>query len=157
MEKRHECPEINYRPIVLIVEEWASLPAKPNEIGDYLERIAAQGRSASIGLIMTTQRPTSTAGTVRVATRGNLTARIAHSTIGDRSASESILGAGDYGAAELPADPAGLALMKDGGGDSELVSIYECRGPFAGLYPCQSLDEVIQWDEAGQREIGASR
>jgi hypothetical protein len=156
MEKRHAFPGLNYQPIVVIVEEWASLPAKPTEIGDLLERIAAQGRSASVGLIMTTQRPTSTSGSVRVATRGNLTARIALSTIGDRAASESILGAGDYGAAELPSSPAGLALVKDGGGVAELVNIYQCDGPTLGLYKCQSLEDTIMWDSAGQREMEAS-
>lgn len=156
MEQRHRSPGANYQPIVLVVEEWASLPTKPTSIGDNLERLAAQGRSASIGLIVTTQRPTSNVGAVRTSTRGNLPLRIAHSTVGDRAASEAILGGGEYGAAELPTTPPGHALVRAGGGAPDAVRVFRCPGPLwlPGEVHSDSLDVVEAWDKVAQRELG---
>ena len=156
MENRHRCPGANYQPIVLVVEEWASLPLKPTSIGDNLDRLAAQGRSASIGLIVTTQRPTANVGAVRTSTRGNLPLRIAHSTVGDRAASEVILGGGEYAAADLPTKPPGHALVRNGGGAPEGVRVFRCPGPpwmFSDVH-VMTLDEVEAWDKVAQRELG---
>ena len=154
MERRHRCPGPNYRTVVLVVEEWASLPTKPASLGDAIERIAAQGRSASVGLVVTTQRPTSNVGAVRTSTRGNLPIKIAHSTVGDRPASESVLGAGLTDAADLPTDPPGLALVRVGGSGVEPVRVFRCPGPPWSEPPLTwSLDEVEAWDEACQREV----
>jgi hypothetical protein len=154
MEQRQRCPGPNYRPIVLIVEEWASLPAKPALLGDLLDRLSAQGRSASIGLILTTQRPTSNVGAVRTSTRGNLTLRIAHTTVGDHAASEAILGGGEYGAAELPDSPPGHVLVR-AGGHPEHVRVFRCSKPDWKDGPplVWSLDEVQEWDKAAQHEV----
>lgn len=155
MENRQRCPGPNYQPIVLAVEEWSSLPMKPTTIGDHLERLAAQGRSASIGLVLTTQRPTSNVGAVRTSTRGNLSIRIAHSTIGDRAASEAILGAGTFDAADLPTSPPGNAFVRQGGADLSLVRIHRCQGPpwpAEAIYVAK-LAELEGWDAAAQREI----
>jgi DNA helicase HerA-like ATPase len=157
MEQRQRCPGPNYRPIVLIVEEWASLPAKPSLLGDLLDRLSAQGRSASIGLILTTQRPTSNVGAVRTSTRGNLTLRIAHTTVGDHAASEAILGGGEYGAAELPDSPPGHVLVR-AGGRPEHVRVFRCSKPDWKDGPplIWSLDEVQEWDKAAQHEVRAA-
>lgn len=156
MENRHRCPGANYQPIVLVVEEWASLPVKPTSIGDNLDRIAAQGRSACIGLIVTTQRPTANVGAVRTSTRGNLPLRIAHSTVGDRAASEVILGGGEYAAAELPTKPPGHALMRNGGESPEGVRVFHCPEPpwSPSDIHVTTLDEVEAWDLVAQRELG---
>lgn len=158
MEQRQRCPGPNYRPVVLIVEEWASLPVKPVQLGDILERLAAQGRSASIGLILTTQRPTSNVGAVRTSTRGNLTLRIAHTTVGDHAASEAILGGGEYGAADLPASPPGQVLVRAGGGHPLHVRVFRCVRPEweHGTPVVWALDEVHEWDKAAQREVRAA-
>lgn len=159
MEERHRCPGPNYQPVVLVVEEWASLPTKPTSIGDNLERLAAQGRSASIGLIVTTQRPTSNVGAVRTSTRGNLPLRIAHSTVGDRAASEAILGGGEYAAAELPTTPPGHALLRNGGGAAESVRVFRCIGPpwKPGELNLPALNDVEAWDRVAQREVTFER
>jgi len=159
MVGRHRCVGPNFRPIVLVVEEWASLPTKPVTIGDNLERLAAQGRSASIGVILTTQRPTSNVGAVRTSTRGNLAVRIAHSTVGDRAASEAILGGGIYTAADLPSDPPGHALLRIGGNQPQQVRIFRCPGPPwkpEEVYT-ETLDEVAAWDQVAQREVEHER
>ncbi len=153
MEARQRCPLPYYRPIVLIVEEWASLPLKPTSIGDSLERLAAQGRSAGLGLVVTTQRPTSNVGAVRTSTRGNLPIRIAHSTVGDRFASEAILGAGLNDAADLPTEPPGLALIRSAGSRPEPVQVFQCPGPLWPELPLSfTLDDVEAMDQAAQRE-----
>lgn len=159
MERRHRCVGPNYRAIVLVVEEWASLPTKPLTMGDNLERLAAQGRSASIGVILTTQRPTSNVGAVRTSTRGNLSVRIAHSTVGDRAASEAILGGGIYTAADLPTDPPGYALLRIGGNQPQSVRIFHCPGPpwKPGDVYTETLDEVAAWDQVAQREMERER
>jgi len=154
MERRHRWRGPNYIPVTLVVEEWASLPVKPVTIGDNLERLAAQGRSASVGLIVTTQKPTSNVGAVRTSTRGNLPVRIAHSTVGDRAASEAILGAGQGEAADLPTDPPGLALVRVGGSVLEPVRVYRCAGPpWTNALVGYTLDEVEAWDLACQNEM----
>jgi hypothetical protein len=155
MGARHRCPGPNYRPIVLVVEEWASFPTKPSTLGDNLERLAAQGRSASIGLIITTQRPTSNVGAIRTSTRGNLPFRVAHSTVGDRAASEAILGGGEYGAADLPTKPPGHALVRNGGGAPEGVRIFRCARPpwKPGELLVHTLPEVAAWDAVARREL----
>lgn len=154
MERRHRWRGPNYIPVTLIVEEWASLPVKPATIGDNLERLAAQGRSASVGLIVTTQKPTSNVGAVRTSTRGNLPVRIAHSTVGDRAASEAILGAGQGEAANLPTDPPGLALVRVGGSVLDPVRVYRCASPTrTNARMAYTLDEVETWDLACQNEM----
>ena len=154
MERRQRWRGPNYTPVVLVVEEWASMPLKPVTIGDNLERLAAQGRSASIGLIMTTQKPTSNVGAVRTSTRGNLSVRIAHSTVGDRAASEAILGAGQVEAADLPTTPAGLALVRVGGSSLEPVRVFRCsEPPWLNHQVGLTLDEVEVWDLACQNDI----
>ncbi len=154
MERRHRYRGPNYTPVTLVVEEWASLPVKPVSIGDNLERLAAQGRSAALGLIVTTQKPVGTVGAVRTSTRGNLPVRIAHSTVGDRAASEAILGAGQSQAADLPTEPPGLALVRVGGSSLEPVRVYRCSGPPWTIPPVgYTLDEVEDWDFAAQRDI----
>jgi len=154
MEGRQRWRGPNYAPVFLIIEEWASLPVKPVTIGDKIERLAAQGRSASVGLIVTTQRPTSNVGAVRTSTRGNLPVRIAHSTVGDRAASEAILGSGQSEAADLPTDPPGQALVRVGGSALQPVRVYRCAGPPWEVPPLgYTLDEVEAWDLAAQREI----
>jgi hypothetical protein len=153
MEARQRCPSPNYCPIVLVVEEWASLPLKPTSIGDRLERLAAQGRSAFIGILAATQRPTSNVGAVRTSTRGNLPIRIAHSTVGDRFASEAILGAGMNDAADLPTEPPGLALIRSAGSRLEPVQVFQCPGPPWSDRPLSfTLDYVEAMDRAAQRE-----
>jgi hypothetical protein len=154
MERRHRYPGPNYLPVALVIEEWASLPTKPASLGDAIDRIAAQGRSAGLGLVVTTQRPTSNVGAVRTSTRGNLPIKIAHSTVGDRAASESVLGAGEGDAADLPTDPPGFALVRVGGGVIEPVRVFRCPGPLWIEPPLiYSLDDVEWWDAASQREI----
>jgi FtsK/SpoIIIE family len=157
MERRQRWRGPNYPPVVLIVEEWASLPLKPARIGDNLERLAAQGRSASVGLIVTTQRPTSNVGAVRTSTRGNMAVRIAHSTVGDRAASEAVLGAGHMEAADVPTVPPGLALVRVGGAQLEPVQVYRSVGPpWTRPLSHTNFDDCEAWDRAAQRDFDGS-
>jgi len=154
MERRHRLPGTNYPPVLLAVEEWASLPVRPTSLGDLLERIAAQGRSASVGLLVTTQRPTANVGAVRTSTRGNLPIRIAHSMVGDRAASESVLGMGISDAADLPTNPPGLAIVREGGGDTRQVRVFRCPGPPWPESPrLVTLKDVEAGDAAVQRDL----
>jgi hypothetical protein len=158
MERRQQMPGLNYVPITLVVEEWANLPLKPASIGDNLERIAAQGRSASLGIILTTQRPTSGVGSVRTSTRGNLPIKIAHSTVGDRAASESILGGGLREAADLPTDPPGLALVRVGGSELTHVRVFRCPGPPWQEPPFRrTIDDIEAWEIEVQRAVRSER
>jgi FtsK/SpoIIIE family len=125
MEERHRNPNPMHRPIFLVIEEWAALPDRADLL-DSLDRIAAQGRSAHCGIIAVTQRPTATK-VIRTTTRANLPIRIAHSTVGDEAASEAILGGGFREAANLPTVPAGMALIRQGGGSLDGVRIYRAR------------------------------
>jgi len=154
MRARHATPGPNYRPIVFVVEELANLPAKPQALADHIDTIAAQGRSAHVGLILTTQRPTTTSGAIRASTRSNLNVRIAHTTIGDRHASEAILGAGEHAAESIPSSPPGQAALRVGGDAVETVHVYRCSPP-DGSQTCfvARLDEVEFWDAVAQREV----
>jgi hypothetical protein len=157
MRARHAAPGPNYRPIVVVVEEWANLPAKPQTLADHIDTIAAQGRSAHVGLILTTQRPTTTTGAIRASTRSNLNVRIAHTTIGDRHASEAILGTGEHAAESLPSSPPGQAALRIGGDAVEPVHVYRCLPPDGSQNcPVARLDEVEFWDAAAQRELRAA-
>jgi hypothetical protein len=154
MRARHTTPGPNYRPIVVVIEEWANLPVKPSTILDLIDTIAAQGRSAHVGLILTTQRPTTTSGAIRASTRANLNVRVAHSTIGDRHASEAILGAGENAAETVPNSPPGQAILRIGGEPVEPIHVHRCDPP--GLdqnCPISRLDEVQSWDAVAQREM----
>lgn len=154
MRARHKFPGLNYRPVFVVIEEWANLPAKPQALTDHIDTIAAQGRTAHVGLILTTQRPTTTTGAIRASTRANLSVRIAHTTIGDRHASEAILGAGEHAAESIPSSPPGQAALRIGGDAVEPVHVYRCLPPDGSQNcPVARLDEVEFWDAAGQREV----
>jgi len=126
MMDRHRTPSKLYRPIFLVIEEWAALPERIDLL-DAIDLVAAQGRSAHCGIIAVTQRPTASK-VIRTTTRGNLPVKIAHSTVGDHAASESVLGGGMREAADLPTKPPGMALVRVGGGQLTAIRVYRWVG-----------------------------
>jgi DNA segregation ATPase FtsK/SpoIIIE-like protein len=122
MMDRHRTPSKIYRPIFLVIEEWAALPERIDLL-DAIDLVAAQGRSAHCGIIAVTQRPTATK-VIRTTTRGNLPIKVAHSTAGDYAASEAILGGGVRDAADLPTNPPGFALIRIGGESVKQIRVF---------------------------------
>jgi S-DNA-T family DNA segregation ATPase FtsK/SpoIIIE len=99
--------------LVVVVDELRALVEERPELGDGLVRLAAQGRSLGIHLVLATQRP---AGTVTTEIRANVDLRVAF-RVRDRSDSLDVLDAAD--AADIPPDRPGRAVAR--GGDGTLV------------------------------------
>ncbi|WP_338063807.1 FtsK/SpoIIIE domain-containing protein [Actinomyces ruminis] len=93
--------------MVLVVDEFATLAAEHPEVLDALVRVAAQGRSLGIHLILATQRPS---GAVSPIIRANTNLRVCLRVL-DPSDSRDVLG--HDGAAHLPAHP-GRVIVSTG-------------------------------------------
>ncbi|WP_162678817.1 FtsK/SpoIIIE domain-containing protein [Actinomyces sp. 565] len=93
--------------LVLVVDEFATLAAEHPEVLDSLVRVAAQGRSLGIHLILSTQRP---GGAVSPTIRANTNLRVCLRVL-DPADSRDVLG--HDGAAHLPAHP-GRVLTSTG-------------------------------------------
>lgn len=94
--------------LVVVVDEFAAVVAGQPELHDVFADLAARGRSLGLHLVLCTQRP---AGVVRDGVLANVTLRIGL-RMTDRADSIALLG--DDGAARLPADARGRAVL---GGD----------------------------------------
>lgn len=93
--------------VVIAVDEFRVLADTHPGMLDTLVRLAAQGRSLGLHLVLATQRP---AGAVSAAMRANIEARLA---LRCADGADSLDVIGSPGAAELPRIP-GRALLRDG-------------------------------------------
>ncbi|WP_181575179.1 FtsK/SpoIIIE domain-containing protein [Actinomyces sp. Z5] len=101
--------------LVLVVDEFATMAAEHPEVLDALVRVAAQGRSLGIHLILATQRPS---GAVSPTIRANTNLRVCLRVL-DPADSRDILG--HDGAARLPAHPGRVIVATGVQGQSEPV------------------------------------
>lgn len=94
--------------LVVVVDEFATLATQHPDVLDCLVRVAAQGRSLGIHLILATQRP---AGAVSPAIRANTTLRVCLRVL-DAGDSRDVLGHGD--AAALDPHPGRVLVVGAG-------------------------------------------
>lgn len=99
--------------LVVVVDELRALVEELPEVVGGLVRLAAQGRSLGIHLVLATQRP---AGTLTPEIRANVDLRVAF-RVRDRADSLDVLEAPD--AVDIPPEAPGRALAR--GGDASLV------------------------------------
>ena len=97
--------------LVVAVDEFAALAAQHPDVLDCLVRVAAQGRSLGIHLVLATQRP---AGAVSPAIRANTTLRVCLRVL-DAGDSRDVLG--HDGAAALAPHPG--RVLVEGAGDAD--------------------------------------
>ncbi|MGN6324798.1 FtsK/SpoIIIE domain-containing protein [Pseudolysinimonas sp.] len=96
--------------LVVVVDEFAAVVAGQPELHEVFGDLAARGRSLGLHLVLCTQRP---AGVVRDGVLANVTLRIGL-RMTDRGDSIALLG--DEGAARIPAEPRGRAVLAAGPG-----------------------------------------
>lgn len=101
--------------LVVVVDEFRALADELPELLPGLVRIAAQGRSLGVHLVLTTQRP---AGAVSADMRANVTARLAL-RVTDPLESRDVVDCPD--AAALPVDRPGRAVLRIGSGTPLVV------------------------------------
>jgi S-DNA-T family DNA segregation ATPase FtsK/SpoIIIE len=115
--------------LVVVVDEFRTLTEELPDFVPGLVRLAAQGRSLGIHLVLATQRP---AGAVSAQMRANLALRICL-RVADTADSSDVVEIPD--AAELPADRPGLAVVRRGPGSPELVQTAWAALPPGGWQP----------------------
>lgn len=139
-------PQVVVPDLVVAVDEFATLAGEHAEVLESLVRIAAQGRSLGIHLILATQRPQ---GAVSPAIRANTSLRVCLRVL-DAADSRDVLG--HDGAARLGHHPgrvlvSGAGSIEDGGLDP--------AGPSNGTSGCPSPgSQVLQAPWCGStREV----
>jgi len=95
--------------LVVVIDEFQEIASADRDFLPQLARLAAQGRSLGIHLVLATQRP---AGAVGAEIRANISATLALRTASE-SESRDVLGSAD--AALIPADVPGRAVLMRGG------------------------------------------
>lgn len=124
-------PQANIPHLVVAVDEFATLVGEHAEVLESLVRIAAQGRSLGIHLILATQRPQ---GTVSPAIRANTSLRVCLRVL-DAADSRDVLG--HDGAARLSRHPGRVLIGgTDGSGNASGAGPQD-RGNVVG-------DQVLQ-------------
>ena len=135
--------------MVVVVDEFRTLTEELPDFVPGLVRLAAQGRSLGIHLVLATQRP---AGAVSAQMRANLALRICL-RVADAADSSDVVEIPD--AAALPADRPGLAVVRRGPGAPELVQTAWAALPPGGWEPPSSDGTVcVRWaSEWGADEV----
>nr|WP_255480403.1 FtsK/SpoIIIE domain-containing protein [Quadrisphaera sp. RL12-1S] len=103
--------------LLVVVDEVRVLVDEVPDLVPGLVRLAAVGRSLGVHLVLATQRP---AGAVSADARANTNLRVA---LRVRDAPDSVDVLDDPGAAHLPPDRPGAALVRCGGRDLERVQV----------------------------------
>ncbi|GAA4288425.1 FtsK/SpoIIIE domain-containing protein [Georgenia daeguensis] len=101
-------PAVALPRLVVVVDEFRVLADTHPDVLDALVRLAAQGRSLGIHLVLATQRP---GGSVSADVRANLTVRICLRVL-EAAESQDVVGTAD--AANLPAVPGRALVRADG-------------------------------------------
>jgi S-DNA-T family DNA segregation ATPase FtsK/SpoIIIE len=144
--------------LVVVVDEFRALAEEEPDVVSGLVRIAAQGRSLGIHLVLATQRP---AGAVTAQMRANVSLRICL-RVTDAADSSDVVDVPD--AASLPVDRPGRALVRRGPAAPEVVqTAWAARpatshgGPGARHADPPAVQQARPWvsfapDEQGDRE-----
>jgi len=103
--------------LVVVVDEFATLVDRHQELLAVFTDIAARGRSLGVHLILCTQRP---AGVVKDSILANCAVRLSLRVYG---AADSVAVVGSDAAARIPAKPPGRAVVSIAGGDAALVQV----------------------------------
>jgi len=103
--------------LVVVIDEFRALVDDLPELVPGLGRLAAQGRSLGVHLLLATQRP---AGAVHADLRANVTLRIAL-RVADGVDSSDVVDVPD--AARIPAGRPGLAVLRGAGGSPRAVQV----------------------------------
>ncbi|WP_240918037.1 FtsK/SpoIIIE domain-containing protein [Phycicoccus sp. HDW14] len=112
-EHRHRLDPADRMPrLVVVVDELRALVDEHPDAVSALVRLAAQGRSLGIHLVLATQRP---AGTVTAEVQANVNLRVAFRV---RDRADSVHVVEDDSAASLPADVPGRGVARGGDGTS---------------------------------------
>lgn len=111
--------------LLVVVDEFRALAEDVPDFVPGLVRLAAQGRSLGMHLVLATQRP---AGAVTPELRANIALRVAL-RVTDVTDSLDVLDAPD--AAAIPADRPGRAVLRRGGGQVEHLQVARVRAPAA--------------------------
>ncbi|WP_154793133.1 FtsK/SpoIIIE domain-containing protein [Occultella kanbiaonis] len=119
-------PEERPPALVVMVDEFRAMAAEHPDFLDALVRLAAQGRSLGIHLVLATQRP---AGAVTPDMRANLTVRICLRVLED---ADSIDLVGDASAARLPPVPGRAVVLA---GERTTLQVPWTGPPDAGTVP----------------------
>jgi S-DNA-T family DNA segregation ATPase FtsK/SpoIIIE len=103
--------------LVVVVDEYATLVERQQDLHGVFGDIAARGRSLGVHLILCTQRP---AGVVRDSILANCALRV---SLRVHSQADSVAVVGTNAAALLPARPLGRAVISRGGEPPELLQV----------------------------------
>lgn len=126
-------PGVGLARLVIVVDEFAAMASDFPELHELFADLAARGRSLGLHLVLCTQRP---AGAIRDAVLANATLRLSL-RVNNRADSIAVLGTA--GAAELPGDAPGRALLSIGGDSPSLVQVAHATeadiARVAGLHP----------------------
>jgi S-DNA-T family DNA segregation ATPase FtsK/SpoIIIE len=117
LEAYARSPQANAEPmprLVVVVDELRTLVDEVPEFVSGLVRLAAQGRSLGIHLVLATQRP---AGAITADVQANVSLRIAFRV---RDRADSVMVVEDGAAADLPATAPGRAVAR--GADGRLLT-----------------------------------
>lgn len=142
-EKRGDAPA----RLLVVIDEYQEIAARHSSFLPDLARIAAQGRSLGLHLILATQRP---AGAVTPEVRANVSTTIALRVASD-SESHDLLGTA--AAADIPATTPGRAVIARGG---ELTEV-QIAAPDAD--PSPAIQRIGQAATAGKplADVAATR
>jgi S-DNA-T family DNA segregation ATPase FtsK/SpoIIIE len=110
-------PGVGLSRLVIVVDEFAAMASDFPELHELFTDLAARGRSLGLHLVLCTQRP---AGAIRDAVLANATLRLSL-RVNNRADSIAVLGTA--GAADLPGDAPGRALLSIGGHSPILVQV----------------------------------
>ena len=115
--------------LLIVVDEFRAMAEDHPDFIPGLVRIAAQGRSLGIHLVLATQRP---GGAITADMRANISLRIAL-RVSSPADSRDVIDVPD--AADIPADRPGRAVVRRGSGVPEIVQAYHAAGQLAVAGP----------------------
>lgn len=124
--------------LLVVADEYQELAAQYREFLPDLARLAAQGRSLGLHLVLATQRP---AGAVTPEIRANVGTTFALRVVTDAE-SRDLVGTSD--AAEFPVDVPGRAIAVTGTGRSVLQVALPCVTPTPRIRPWGEKDALAE-------------
>ena len=126
--------------LVVVVDEFRALTEDLPDFVPGLVRVASQGRSLGIHLVLATQRPS---GAVNGQLRANMALRLCL-RVTDAADSSDVVEVGD--AAALPVDRPGRALLRQGAGRPQMIQTAWAALPPGGWTPPPAPDGTsVRW------------